>query len=281
MIKRLGGYLALRRGDPPEASAQIEAQGYAVLRQVFTPDEVTKLAEQIEAVYGQEPPDERMRPDWERSEFRYAMLNRSALSQQAIGHPRILETIEPLLGDDCHVIANTCWRNPPKPEDGERGGVWHIDAGPHVPRPEGVAWPDDIPYPVFAIGAHILLRDCPLACGPTGVIPGSHRSGRTPPRDRAFAADLECDGARAVALTGEAGDVALFASDAWHRRMPTGSGDAGRFFLQAHYARRDIAQRLRPTAEVNPLSPQAIERAGEDERARSLIGLHPPFFYDG
>jgi ectoine hydroxylase-related dioxygenase (phytanoyl-CoA dioxygenase family) len=281
MIKRLGGYLAVRRGDPPEASAQIEAQGYTVLREVLTPDEVTKLTEEIEAVYAEAPPDLRERPDWEREDFRYAMLNRSALAQQAVGHPRILETIEPLLGDDCHVIANTCWRNPPGREDDRRGGFWHIDAGPHIPRPEGVEWPDEIPYPVFAIGAHILLRDCPLACGPTGVIPGSHRSGRTPPRDRPFDADLECTGERALTLDGRAGDVALFASDVWHRRMPTCDGDSGRFFLQVHYARRDIAQRLRTTAEVNQLSPEAIERAGDDERARSLVGLHAPMFYDG
>ncbi|MBW2282233.1 MAG: phytanoyl-CoA dioxygenase family protein [Deltaproteobacteria bacterium] len=281
MIKRIRGYLAVRRGDVPQASAAIEAQGYAVLRQVFAPDEVAKLAAQLRAVYESDPPDVRERPDWEREDFRYAMLNRSALAQQAVGHPRILETLEPLLGDDCHVIANTCWRNPPNGRDGDRGGFWHIDAGPHVPRPEGVAWPDSVPYPVFAIGAHLLLQDCPLDCGPTGVIPRSHRSGRTPPRDQPFADDLEHEGAVAVALDGRAGDVALFASDIWHRRLPTGPGDTGRFFLQAHYGRRDIAQRLRTTAEVNQVSPQAIERAGTDERARSLIGLHAPMFYDG
>jgi alpha-D-xyloside xylohydrolase len=30
----------------------------------------------------------------------------------------------------------------------------------------------------------------------------------------------------------------------WHRRLPPLPGDAGRFFLQAHYGRRDIAQRI-------------------------------------
>jgi hypothetical protein len=65
--------------------------------------------------------------------------------------------------------------------------------------------------------------------------------------------------------------------------MPTGPGDAGRFFLQAHYGRRDLAQRLRPTAEVNHLDP-AVARAVIDaggERERTLLGLHRPFFYDG
>lgn len=32
---------------------------------------------------------------------------------EQVGYTRILEVIEPLLGGDCHVIANTAWRNPP------------------------------------------------------------------------------------------------------------------------------------------------------------------------
>ena len=112
------------------------------------------------------------------------------------------------------------------------GGPWHCDAGPHVPRPEGVAWDDRVPYPVFAIGAHLLLRDCTKADGPTAVVPGSHRSGRLAPFDRIWDPDLAYDGRGPVRLEGRAGDVALFVSDVWHR-------------------------------------------------ARSLIGLHDPFFYNG
>jgi len=69
-------------------------------------------------------------------------------------------------------------------------------------------------------------------------------------------------------LLGAAGDLVLFVSDVWHRRMPTGPDDTGRFFLQVQYGRRDIAQRLRPTAQVNHLSPEAIARAGTPASAR-------------
>jgi hypothetical protein len=62
--------------------------------------------------------------------------------------------------------------------------------------------------------------------------------------------------------------------------MPTLPGDRGRFFLQVHYGRRDIAQRLLTTAEANQLSPEAIARAGS-ARERKVIGLHRPMFYDG
>jgi hypothetical protein len=80
------------------------------------------------------------------------------------------------------------------------------------------------------------------------------------------------------ALEGRAGDVALFVSDAWHRGTPA-SGGSGRFFLQVHYARRDIAQRIRTTSEVHHLSPEALARA-TTPRQRSLVGLHDPYFYD-
>jgi hypothetical protein len=177
MIKRLGGYLTLRTGAAPAASAQLERDGYAVLPGVLEAELIARLTREIEEAFASLPP-ERGRPD--RDEFRYEMLNRSAACQEAVGHPALLAAIEPLLGEDCHVIANTAWRNPPS----FGGGPWHCDAGPHVPRPEGVPWDERIPYPVFAIGTHLYLRDCPLACGPTAVIPGSHRSGRLPPFER-------------------------------------------------------------------------------------------------
>jgi hypothetical protein len=66
----------------------------------------------------------------------------------------------------------------------------------------------------------------------------------------------------------------------WHRRLPTGPGDRGRFFLQVHYARRDLAQRLHTTEIANQLSDEARARA-TTERERTLIGLHRPLFYDG
>jgi ectoine hydroxylase-related dioxygenase (phytanoyl-CoA dioxygenase family) len=204
------------------------------------------------------------------------MFNHSARCQATIAHPRILEVIEPLLGDDCHVIANTAWNNPPQ----FGGGPWHCDAGPHVPRPADVEWDDRIPYPVFAIGAHILLRDCTVADGPTAVVPGSHRSGRLAPMSQLDDPDLTYDGRPPVLLEGKAGDVAMFTSDAWHRGTPAGPNGAGRFFLQVHYGRRDIAQRVKTTVEVNHVDDAARSRA-VTERERSIIGLHDPYFYDG
>ncbi|MGD9749898.1 MAG: phytanoyl-CoA dioxygenase family protein [Acidimicrobiia bacterium] len=266
---------------PPE-SARLERDGYALLPGVLDAGEVAALAADIERVYDEWPADARRphRGGEEAEQFRYEMLNRSAACQAVIGNRRILDVIEPLLGEDCHVIANTAWRNPADTVHTHGGGLWHIDAGPHLPLPPGIDWDERIPHPVFAVGCHILLQDCPPACGPTAVIPRSHLSGEAPPPDRLDDPTLSWRGHEPVLLSAAAGDVQLFVSDVWHRRMPTGTGDAGRFFLQVHYGRRDIAQRLRPAAVANHLAPEAVARAGTD-RDRTLIGLHRPLFYDG
>ena len=281
MIRRSRGYLACREGDAPTASTHLEKVGYALVKEVFSSAETAALAHEITQVFDATEPDQRSkRPIGASEMFRYGMLNRSPLCQAAVAKRGILDVIEPLLGEDCHVIANTAWRNPPSSDGSHNGEFWHIDAGPHIPLAEGVVWPADIPHPVFAIGVHIYLRQCTLADGPTGVIPGSHLSGRVPPEDQALDDDLTYNNQGVEPLLARPGDVGFFVSDVWHRRMPTQPGDQGRFFLQVHYGRRDIAQRIQTTAEVNHLSGEAIQRA-QSPREKTVVGLHKPLFYDG
>jgi len=288
MLTRKSGYLSPFDGVVPGASDQLERLGYAVVPTVLTATEVTELAMEVERVYNHYPADGRgtaSRTAEVDEEFRYEMLNRSPLCQKLAGHKKLLEIIEPLLAEDCHVIANTSWKNPPAkagntPGEQHGGGFWHIDSGPHIPRTAGVNWPDAIPYPIFAIGVHVYLQDCPLECGPTGVIAGSHKSGQAPPRDRYNDASLSWNGETVTPLVASAGDAALFVSDVWHRRLPSAEGDTGRFFVQLHYGRRDIAQRLRTTDDVNHLSSEAVERI-KGKREAQLLGMHAPRFYDG
>lgn len=281
-ITRDGGYLRRLSEAPSADVAHLQEEGYVVLRGALSAEETNDLRRDIDRVFETYPPDIR-RPGqapevW--NEFRYEMLNRSAVAQQLIGHRALLDVVEPLLGEDCHVIANSAWRNPAGADITHGGGRWHIDAGPHIPLPEGVEWDERIPHPVFAIAAHVVLQAMPIECGPTGVIPRSHLSGQPPPAERADDVALTWHGTPVLPLLAAVGDIVLFVSDIWHRRLPTGPGDPGRDFLQIHYGRRDIAQRLRPTSEVNHLSDEARARAST-ARDRTVIGLHPPFFYDG
>jgi ectoine hydroxylase-related dioxygenase (phytanoyl-CoA dioxygenase family) len=284
MLTRKTGYLTVRDPNDPQISAathELQREGFTLLHQVFTASEISALANEISGVFDELEPDVRVSraPEHHYEPFRYEMLNRSELAQQAVAHPAILSAIEPLLGEDCHVIANTAWRQ--NADDNTHGGRnWHIDSGPHVPRPADVPWDARIPYPIFAVACHIFLMDCPRESGPTGVIPKSHTSGQAPPRDRPTDDTLTWNGTGPVPIIAKAGDVSLFVSDAWHRRLPSLDGDPGRFFLQVHYGRRDIAQRIRTTDRANHLSEGAVARAATP-RGRSLIGLHAAGFYDG
>src|SRR4051794_24970492 len=118
MIRRILKNLTVYSGPAPDASHSLERDGYVVLPGAFDAAEVATITEEIDVVFDALPP-ERMRGD--KDQFRYEMLNRSAACQRAVAHPTIRDVIEPLLGDDCHVIANTAWRNPPD----FQGGWWH------------------------------------------------------------------------------------------------------------------------------------------------------------
>ncbi|MDX1383290.1 MAG: hypothetical protein R3190_06565, partial [Thermoanaerobaculia bacterium] len=135
MITRKGVYLAPREEPAPAASAQLESEGYAVLEGAFSERETESLAVEILEVFDSLPPDRRRDAPGPWEDFRYEMLNRSAGCQRVVADRRLLDVVEPLLGEDCHVVANTAWRNLPRDEYGHGGGRWHIVAGPHVPRP--------------------------------------------------------------------------------------------------------------------------------------------------
>lgn len=277
-----GGYLMPLVECASINSQELEDRGATLVRKAFSPFEIASLRSEIEDVYSNLPGDPRGAKKSRdiADEFRYEMFNRSPLAQEIVGRREILDVIEPLLGEDCHIIANTCWRNPPSEGSRHGGGSWHIDAGPHIPLAPDQVWPDNIPHPTFAIGVHIYLEDCPIEAGPTAVVPESHKSGRPPPHEQRDDSDLKCNGIGAQIFAADEGDVLFFVSDVWHRRMPPGHEHKGRFFLQVHYARRDIAQRVKTTQERNHIDEDALERISS-VRERLLFGLHAQGFYDG
>ena len=151
------------------------------------------------------------------------MLNRSAACQQAVAHPR-----DPR-GRSSRCSARTATSSPtprgatPPTSRAVRGTATRARTSR---GPRASPWDDRIPYPVFAIGAHIYLQDCNRADGPTAIVPGSHRSGRLAPFDRMYDADLTYDGRPPVLIEANAGDVALFVSDVVAPRPPGHRGRA-------------------------------------------------------
>ncbi|MDF1800971.1 MAG: phytanoyl-CoA dioxygenase family protein [Planctomycetota bacterium] len=282
MITKRDNYNRLHEGPAHPVAVSLERDGFALLRGVFSPAEVADLRSEILGIFESTPSDDRYycRGNDRGTMFRYEMFNRSARAQAALERRELLDGLEQVLGDDCHVIACTAWRNPADPSHAPRGQEWHVDGGPHVVRPEGTVWPSDIPYPVFVVAAQVYLEPCRLEDGPTSVIPGSHMSGCLPPHHQRWDLDLSYAGRPCVAMVAEPGDVSFVVSDAWHRRLPPRPEGKGRFFLQINYGRREIAQRVLPSERMHPSTPEAVERA-KSERARQLLGIHGAGFYDG
>ncbi|MDQ1460615.1 MAG: hypothetical protein QOI08_2099, partial [Actinomycetota bacterium] len=81
LLKNLG---VLDATGAPDASAQLERDGYALLPGVFDAAELAALRGEIDAVF-EDYPAERKRGD--KDEFRYEMFNRSAACQAAMMHP--------------------------------------------------------------------------------------------------------------------------------------------------------------------------------------------------
>lgn len=284
MIRKLHDYNRPFDGVTPLAplgAVALEADGHHLARAVFSADEIARLRAEIEDVYERYPPDHRAgSPTVEHAQmFRYQMFNRSALCQAAIANRGILDVLEPLLGDDCHAISCTAWRNPPGRASAPNGQQWHVDGGPYIARPPHHEWPPHIPYPIFVVTTHVYLQDVAIDDGPTAVLPGSHRSGCLPPHERMWDLDLRYCSRRGEAHLANAGDVSFFVSDSWHRRMPTTDKCKGRFFLQTAFGRREIAQRVLPSAEHNVANEAARARA-KTLRERQVLGIHPPSFYD-
>ena len=57
VIRRLMKNVGLYKGEAPEASVQLENDGWTVLRGVFTDAEVAELRAEIDAVFETVPPE--------------------------------------------------------------------------------------------------------------------------------------------------------------------------------------------------------------------------------
>ena len=107
-------YLTVRETPVPKESEELEEQGYTIVCKAFNVKELKALRTEINQVYDERQPASRKRdkPAMKTPQhYRYEMFNHSPLCQAIAGRREILDVIEPLLGEDCHIIANTCWRN--------------------------------------------------------------------------------------------------------------------------------------------------------------------------
>ncbi len=130
-------------------------------------------------------------------------------------------------------------------EPGQAIARWHIDDLLEFPLPEEIARFDTrIRMPVTWLTLQVALSDIDaLEHGPTQFVPGSHYSGRYPPRGE----DPQFEGRGPKSMFCRAGDVYLFNHQCWHRGAPNVS-DRTRYLMQLQYAQRWADRRFRGIA---------------------------------
>ena len=143
-------------------------------------------------------------------------------------HETILPLAEAIVGPGARFCGQNVLRNQP----GVAIDSWHVDDGLFYPVPEDVERHDPrIQLPVLWLTVQIALSDIDQpAHGPTEYVPGSHNSGRHPPKE----GPLAFEGQEPVPIFCKAGDVYLHNPQCWHRGAPNAS-DRVRYLMQCQY----------------------------------------------
>jgi len=191
-------------------------------------------------------------------------FNRDPLYLEFLDKPGVIDLVEAVLGDDCHLLQMTQWNSGKREEQD-----MHTDWKP-IRLPDEIAADPRVTIPALIVTAHFYLDDIYEDLGPTRIIPGSHRAAGSPDPQAG-----EWNGAPEQSILCNAGDVVIFRSDVWHRGGANRT-DQVRYLLQVHYANRWIAQRFTPFLHFK-FDSDILARATPHQRR--LLGEHPPGAY--
>jgi hypothetical protein len=227
----------------PEQKALLDEQGYFVVPDVFTPDEVAEMKAEWDRLRGIEGELGGHEVHIEPGAPRLSNLfNKSPAFDRLLRCHPTLAAAHYLLGEIRVYSLNG--RNPLK---GEGQQLLHSD----VPRVHATDW--------RVINSMVMLDDMTPDNGPTRVVPGSHKwvpinvpdvnmaevkEIVVTPEDRAIMpTDPKAPHPKEVRLTGKAGSVAVINGHIWHGGTRNDSG-ASRRALHLAIGRRDLPQQL-------------------------------------
>lgn len=149
-----------------EQRAAFERDGFLVLPDLFSADEVATLRAALPALFTEDSPANIR--EKASGEVRTAMgLHlRSSVFSSLVRHPRLLEPAQQIAGPDLYVQQAKV--NVKAAFDGEQW-QWHYDFATHHEE-------DGVPEPK-ALNLHVFLDDVSQFNGPLYFIPGSHKQG--------------------------------------------------------------------------------------------------------
>ncbi|MCX6379450.1 MAG: phytanoyl-CoA dioxygenase family protein [Armatimonadetes bacterium] len=252
----------------PALVEQFHRDGYLVLPSMLSPDYVAELFEGVQKDFAEYNEESALYGETMQRIWRPKMFEHGEAFERLIDYSPAIDLVEAILGNDCHIIANSALRT--GPGDGISG--WHADEAVRFPRPKGVPLDPRIPSPCFIVNLNYYLCDVDEELGPTEFIPGSHRSGRQPDaEDRDANGDPSYEGKGVFRAVGPAGTIVLWHDQTWHRGAPNRSKDRTRWVQQAPYGKRYISQRFYPFLNYQ-MPAEILERA--NPRRKRLLGVH-------
>jgi ectoine hydroxylase-related dioxygenase (phytanoyl-CoA dioxygenase family) len=242
-----------------EIAAALHAVGYARIRSAIAP---TRIACLLDAI-GELLPitGDHIGKGSDRSLYT-TVFNRDRRFRDLIDLPGVIDVAETVLGADCHMINQKVWLNPPGCVDGSQ---LHIDM-PIGTMPEDLCCDARYSPPILIIATILYLDDIDVDLCPTMVVPGSHRSGRSPSDG-----EERWRGQASVPILAQAGDIALFRSDLWHSGSANRTSDRTRRVIDTSYGRRVMAQKFYPY--LNFRHDESL-LAEANPRQRRLLGEH-------
>ena len=214
--------------------------------------------------------------------FHQNLFNRHPQWLDLIDPPQLIEAVEELIGEWCHIVGMTAWRTEP----GHGKETLHGD-GTRRLHADQIFFPLDeellingrVQLPIMLMTLHYYLVDIDQRLAPTWVIPGSHKAGAGPAGSRPkpgypgtlSGAAKEWRGRAPQPVLCGAGDGMLFRSELWHSGSRNDSPDRARYLLQVHYSPRGTSQRFPPHLEFR-LNEEVV--AAANVRQRRLLGGH-------
>ncbi|MCG8691366.1 MAG: phytanoyl-CoA dioxygenase family protein [Minwuiales bacterium] len=144
--------------------ADLDRDGYLVLPDLFSPEEIGVLRASVPALMAETCDDNTHEADGEQVRNMLGLHRRNPLFGRLARHPRLLEPALQILGED--VYLQQCKINV-KAGFGGGGFDWHTDFATHHSR-------DGVPRPL-ALNLHVFLDDVSEFNGPLYFAPGSHK----------------------------------------------------------------------------------------------------------
>lgn len=147
-----------------EQLRRLDEDGFLILHDVFTADEVERLRAEVPGLVAEKRPENPREAGKETVRNILSLHRRNEMYERLVKHPRLLEPAKQLLGED--VYAQQVKINLKSGFEGA-GFEWHTDFATHHHR-------DGVPKPL-ALNFHIHLDDVTEFNGPLMFVPGSHK----------------------------------------------------------------------------------------------------------